>query len=95
MLIIRLTQQFVFNPRGANGRSPWVFNLDASLSYSFSVNDLEARLSLDVFNILDTRQTLALNELAETSSGNPNQFYNMPLARQAPRQMRLGINIDF
>jgi hypothetical protein len=52
-------------------------------------------LSLDVFNILDTRQKLALNELAETSSGNPNQFYNMPLARQAPRQMRLGINIDF
>lgn len=89
------TQSYVFNPRGANGRAPWVFNLDASVSYSFNINDVNGRLSLDMFNVLDTRQTLALNELAETSSGNPNQFYGLPLERQSPRQLRIGINIDF
>lgn len=52
------TQTYVFNPRGGNGRSPWVFTLNASASYSFNINDLEGRLIVDVFNLLDTRQSL-------------------------------------
>jgi hypothetical protein len=89
------TQEFVFNPRGSNGRSPWLFNLDASLSYEFSVNDVNGRLSMDVFNVLDTNIALAINELAETQSGNPNDFYGMPMTLQAPRSVRFGISIDF
>lgn len=89
------TQTYNYNPRGAYGRAPWTFNLDASLTYKFSVSNMDARVSLDIFNLLDTSTALAVNELAETQSGTPNQFFGLPMSVQAPRSMRLGINVDF
>lgn len=89
------TGEYIFNPRGGNGRAPWVFNLDMSVSYKFNVNEVEGRLSLDVFNVLDTSQTLAVNELSETSSGTPNKFYGLDMYSQTPRQLRVGLTIDF
>ncbi len=89
------TKTYLFNGRGAMGRMPWVFNLDASVSYAFNFEQLQGRLSMDVFNLLDTKQELALNELGEISSGTPNQFYNLATSVQTPRQVRLGVSIDF
>ncbi|MBT1064630.1 TonB-dependent receptor [Bowmanella sp. Y26] len=89
------TQQYVFNSRGSNGRSPWVFSLDASMTYKFSIGETDGRISLDVFNLLDTSQTLAINELAETQSGTPNPYYGLPMTMQTPRQLRLGLNLAF
>jgi outer membrane receptor protein involved in Fe transport len=90
-----VTGEYNLNPRGSNGRAPWVFNLDVSMSYQFSINDVDGRLSLDVFNLLDTKQTLAMNELSETSSGTPNKFYGLAMDVQSPRQLRIGLNINF
>ena len=90
-----VTKTYQFNPRGSQGRMPWVFNLDASVSYAFTYNQLEGRVSLDIFNLLDTQQTLAVNELGEIASGNPNKFYGLTSAYQTPRQVRLGVSLDF
>lgn len=89
------TKTYVFNPRGSMGRMPWVFNLDASVSYAFNFDQVQGRVSLDLFNVLDTQQVLAVNELGETASGTANQFYGMPTSYQKPRQLRLGVSVDF
>jgi hypothetical protein len=89
------TKTYLFNPRGSKGRMPWTFNLDASVSYAFTYSQLQGRVSLDIFNVLDTQQTLAVNELGETGSGTPNQFYGLTSAYQTPRQVRLGVSLDF
>lgn len=89
------TKSYIFNARGAKGRTPWVFSLDAAVAYEFDYNQLKGRVTMDVFNLLGTQQVLAVNELAETVSGTQNQFYNLPSAYQTPRQIRLGVSLDF
>jgi hypothetical protein len=87
--------QYLFTPRGGMGRQPWVFNLDMSLSYSFNINTLQGRASLDLFNILDTRQSLSMADQTESQSGTANQYYGLSQSFQTPRQLRLGISVDF
>ena len=89
------TKTYIFNPRGSKGETPWLFNLDASVSYAFTYNQLEGRVSLDMFNVLDTQQVQSVNELGETVSGTQNQFYGMANSYQTPRQIRLGVSLDF
>ncbi len=87
--------KYVFTPRGGMGRQPWVFNLDMSLSYSFNINSVQGRASLDLFNLLDTQQSLSVSDQTESQSGTANQYYGMSQAFQTPRQMRLGISVNF
>ena len=89
------TKTYIFNPRGSKGETPWLFNLDASVSYAFTYNQLQGRVSLDMFNVLDTQQVQSVNELGETVSGTQNQFYGMANSYQTPRQIRLGVSLDF
>ncbi len=89
------TDTYIFNPRGSKGETPWLFNLDASVTYAFTYNKLDGRVSFDMFNVFDTQQVLSVNELGETVSGTQNQFYGMANAYQTPRTVRLGIALDF
>ncbi|MBU2180335.1 MAG: TonB-dependent receptor [Gammaproteobacteria bacterium] len=87
--------KYVFTPRGGMGRQPWVYNLDLSVSYSFSIDSFEGRASLDVFNVLDTQQSLTKADQTESQGGTPNQFYGLTQSIQTPRQIRLGISVNF
>lgn len=92
---VKVGENYYFNPRGSKGETPWVFNLDASVAYSFTYSQLQGRVSLDVFNVLGTQQVLSMNELGEISSGTPNPYWGLPTSYQTPRQIRLGVSLDF
>lgn len=92
---VKVGENYYFNPRGSKGQTPWVFNLDASLAYSFTYSQLQGRVSLDVFNVLGTQQVLSVNELGETRSGTQNALWGLPTSYQTPRQIRLGVSLDF
>ena len=86
---------YQFSPRGNNGRTPWVFNLDVSLSYNFELAGADMRASFDIVNLLNTQEALSVNERYERNEGTPNIYYGAAYAWQAPRSLRFGIEARF
>lgn len=86
---------YQFSPRGNNGRTPWIFNLDLSLSYNFEVAGTDVRASFDLVNVLNTQEALSVNERYERNEGTPNIYYGAAYSWQAPRSVRFGIEARF
>ena len=83
------------NTRGAGGRTPWNFTLDASLSYAFELSKVGFVAQLQVFNVLDIQEVTSINEHVEVSEGVANEFYGTPFAWQQPRHVRLTFQARF
>jgi outer membrane receptor for ferrienterochelin and colicin len=83
------------NTRGAGGRTPWNFTLDASLSYAFELSKVGFVAQLQVFNLLDIQEVTSVNEHVEVSEGVANEFYGTPFAWQQPRHVRLTFQARF
>ncbi|WP_438862763.1 TonB-dependent receptor [Neptunicella sp.] len=84
-----------FTPRGSAGRTPWLFNVDASLTYNFTVSGVDMKASLNVFNVLDNQEITNSNEHYEISEGNVSEWYGAAYDWQAPRSVRLGFEARF
>lgn len=84
-----------FLPRGKNGRTPWTFNLDASLGYAFETGNVNWKANMGVFNVLDIQEPLMTNEHAEIEEGTANPFYGSTYFWQAPRHFRFSIEARF
>jgi len=82
-------------PRGTVGRTPWTFNIDASVAYNFTVSGVDMKASLDVFNVLNTQEATSLNEHYEVTEGSRNQWYGAAYSWQTPRYVRLGFEARF
>lgn len=84
-----------FSPRGSVGRTAWTFNIDLNATYQFSMSDIDMRVTLDVFNVLNSQGETKLNEHYEVSEGVVNQYYGAAYDWQAPRNVRLGFEARF
>jgi hypothetical protein len=84
-----------FNPRGTMGRTPWTFNVDLNASYAFTMNDVDMRFSLDVFNVLNSQGITKINEHYESAEGTVNPFYGSAYDWQAVRSVRFGFEARF
>jgi hypothetical protein len=84
-------------PRGSQGRTPWVFNLDLSANYSFSVSDIDMRTTLNVYNILNAQAVTSQNEHYENrrAEGTFNQYYGAAYTWQTPRYVEIGFEARF
>jgi hypothetical protein len=88
--------------RGKAGTTPWTFQLDMSMAYTYATDEYGAyTFSLDVFNIFDNDTTTRVVEQGEvrTSAGSakgiPAPYYGMPRTYQTPRSVRMGIRFAF
>jgi hypothetical protein len=88
------TGQYELHRRGSEGRTPWIFDLGANVSYrqSFSVADLRVKLS--VYNLLDQQRIIQVDETLG-SIPNGNSTYRYGTAYQSPRYALLTFNLDF
>ena len=86
-----------FTGRGKAGRTPWMFGLDASLTYGFETGKIDWTASLQVFNLLNIQEVTMYNEHAEArrSEGNPNEWYGAAYGWQTPRHVRLSVQARF
>lgn len=86
-----------FVPRGSVGRSPWVFNVDLSANYEFSISDIDMKATLNVYNVLNNQEITSQNEHFEArrSEGTPNQYYGAAYSWQTPRYVELGFEARF
>jgi len=84
-------------PRGTVGRTPWTTNLDLNVAYKPGWME-GLQFKVDVFNVLNSRKTISVNELGESASGDPApqvNTYRTPTAWQTPRSVRLMVQYDF
>lgn len=86
---------YSFHPRGTAGRTPWTYNIDASMRYRFALNNVNMVASLDVFNLLDTQKATSVDEHYEVDGGDVNPYYGAAYDFQAPRSVRLGLEANF
>lgn len=88
---------FIRTPRGSNGTTDWVLNVDLSATYHFEFNGVDMSASLDVFNVLDTQNIVRQNDHYEArrSPGTVNQWYGAAEQWQEPRSVRLGFSASF
>ena len=90
------TEQYELRERGTQGRTPWIFDLGANVTYrhSFSIADLRVKFS--VYNLLDQERTTEVDEfLGETSGAGSNSQYRVGTSYQSPRYALLTLNLDF
>jgi hypothetical protein len=81
--------------RGNLGRTPDQFTLDLHADYPVQVGKSLLKITLDVFNALDSRKTTAFNDNVELSAGVTDPDFRKALAYQAPRSWRVGMRWDF
>lgn len=81
--------------RGKNGSTPWLFNLDASLSYVFQTGNVDWTAFMGVFNVLNVQEPMMINEHAENAEGSANEFYGSVYYWQQPRHFRFSIEARF
>jgi outer membrane receptor for ferrienterochelin and colicin len=83
---------FEFVPRGSQGRTDWVTQINLAAIYSFAWRDsANIELRAEIFNLLDADGT---TEIAEDAEWLPNDF-GLPMHYQQPRYLRLGAAIRF
>ncbi|MEN3972329.1 TonB-dependent receptor [Sphingomicrobium sp. XHP0235] len=94
-------------PRGEGSETDWVATVDLSTRYNIDFGqDRLVSFTVDVFNIFNTQAVTQRNEFGDQSEltfnaagaptsvlANPN--YDLPSGYQAPRSLRLGLDIEF
>jgi len=85
-------------PRGSNGTTPWTLTVDLSASYTFDINGVDMKASLDIFNVLDSDQGTSFVDNYEGigwAAGERNQYYGAAKTWQTPRYATLGLEVRF
>jgi hypothetical protein len=82
-------------PRGTAGRLPWTNTVDLAFAYEPGWAE-GLQLKMDVFNVFNEQETLAVEDRAEDpSTGAPASTYLVPRASQTPRYFRFLVQYDF
>ncbi|ROU07821.1 TonB-dependent receptor [Lysobacter enzymogenes] len=81
--------------RGYGGRTPWTFDLGASLTYQRSFGGADLRVKLAVYNLLNQQRALEVDDSFETGVGVANEFYRLGTGYQTPRYAQLTVSVDF
>lgn len=94
-------------PRGEGLKSDWIFNLDVSPRYRVELpTGQEITFRIDVFNLLNLhgiqerietgdRDIADQNAAGQPTAVTPDIDYGLPSSFQAPRSVRLGLDITF
>lgn len=88
-------KQYRYSPRGSVGRTPWTFNLDVSAAYMFSYQEVDMRMTLNIFNLLNSQEEMSTNEHYEIEEGTQNPYYGAAYSWQAPRSVRLSFEARY
>jgi hypothetical protein len=93
--------EFFLTNRGAEGRTPSIYEADLHFGYPFEVGPATINVLLDVFNLLDAQRAILVDQRwgfqeADNSSPTPvNPGYKKPVLRTPPTSLRLGVRVSF
>ena len=87
--------QGVFTPRGSQGTSEDVMNINLGLTYQRQTGNGLLTARADVFNLFNFDSVIDTNEIADEESGAPSPTFGLPVRFQSPRAIRLSLSYDF
>ena len=87
----------VLSPRGTAQKSEWVYQLDLSARYNVSIpNGQLVTFRADVFNLLNMSAIQDRYEIGDIDDAfNPHPNFGLARLYQAPRSIRLGMDVAF
>lgn len=88
----------VLGSRGDRGRTPWIFSVDASVTYAPAWAGKHLSFDLKVFNVFDTQRVTEYNEnsaLGTNNSQEPDLNFLNRVNYQAPRSVQIGVHYTF
>jgi hypothetical protein len=89
---------YELHTRGAEGRTPWLFNLDANVSFNYSFPSANLLVKLSVFNLTNQQDITQVDESLEqneTVSDVKNPLYRIGTGYQTPRYGQLTFTVKF
>lgn len=87
---------YELNRRGSRGRTPWTYDLGASISYLHDFNAADLRVKFAVYNLLDQQRTIEVDEDLQTDIEDAfNPTYRQPEGFQSPRFAQLTVTLTF
>jgi hypothetical protein len=89
------TGQYELRPRGSGGRTPWIFDIGASVTYKHSFSAADLNVTLAVYNLLNQQRVIEVNEELGSTGEHRNEFYGFGTGYQAPRYGLLTLKLDF
>ncbi|KRB11369.1 TonB-dependent receptor [Lysobacter sp. Root690] len=81
--------------RGSGGRTPWIFDMGASLSYQQQFAQANLRVKLAVYNLLNQQRRIEVDDEYEQDIGFKNPQYLYGTGYQSPRYAQLTVSVDF
>jgi hypothetical protein len=88
---------YVRSPRGDYGRTPWTFDVGASIAWLTSFGDKgHMQVKFAVYNLFNQQHTIRVNQDLQTTIGDAvNDTFRQPIGFQSPRFAQLTVSADF
>jgi len=84
-----------WSPRGAFGRMPWIYNMGASVTWTFPVEGIDLRARLSVYNVLNADEMINVSARYEANPGVRRPTFGTPTRWQSPRYAQLVVTWNF
>ncbi len=82
--------------RGSEGRTPWLFDLGANVTFDYPFSFANLQVKLAVYNVLNQQRVTAVDEdLFSLDPELTNEDYRLGTDYQAPRYGLLTVKLDF
>lgn len=88
-------REFEYLPKGKFGRTPWIFDVDVSATYTTDFSGHTAQFGLDVFNLFNSQDAIRVYEIMTDGVVDPDPTFLATRNAQLPRAVRLRASIDF
>ncbi len=82
-------------PRGSQFQSDWVANLNVDAAIKVPTSLFQGTVRVSVFNVLNRSAQTDFVEAGTVTAGTPNATYGLANTYQAPRSVRIQLNVGF
>lgn len=86
---------FEYTPLGAFGRTPWTVNWGASVTWTMPVPDVDLKVRLSVYNLLDRQTTIRVRARYEVTPGVYRETFGEGSNWMSPRSAQLVMTYNF
>jgi len=87
---------YEFNPRGSEGRTPWIYDVGANITWQRSLGFADAQVKLTIYNLLDRQDAReAEDRYQRTIGGGQHNEFGLATTYQSPRYAQLMFKLDF
>jgi hypothetical protein len=89
------TGEYELHERGSEGRTPWLFDLGANVTYRHAFSSANLSVKLQVNNLLNQQRVTEVDEFLGGVPIDPDSTYLMGTGYQSPRYALLTLKLDF